>query len=129
MTPIQKVSEKQSDLRYDPHYLLRAEVLKHAVATLTGMIPPISTQIVVILTRQCCDAVAPVKSTLAQIRVSKRPPSEPSPFVPGILRPIKVFFGIQTNEGPGEAFRDAHLKPYTSDVFDAACRRCVSCTS
>lgn len=105
--------------------LMRAvpDVLKHALSTLARIVPPLSSQVVILLTRQCCDAVAPVKSLPAQVRMSKRPPSEPSHFVPSILRPVKSFFGIQVSEGPAEALRDEFLKPYTEDVFESVCKR------
>jgi conserved oligomeric Golgi complex subunit 2 len=54
---------------------------------------------------------------------NKRMPTEPSYFVPSILRPIKLFFGIGVGEGPGSLLSDDHLKSYSTDVFEGVSQR------
>lgn len=54
---------------------------------------------------------------------NKRMPTEPSYFVPSILRPIKLFFGVGVGEGPGSLLSDDHLKSYSTDVFEGVSQR------
>lgn len=56
---------------------------------------------------------------------NKRPPTEPSYFVPSILRPLKTFFGVGAVEGVGEALKPDYLKPYAEEVFENVVQRCV----
>lgn len=104
---------------------LPPDVLEASLLSLTKFVQPVSSHVVTLLSRQCCDAVAAVKSIPGQVRMSKRPPTEPSHFVPGILRPLKEFFGIQASDGPGEPLREEFLEAYSTDVFEAVCKRYV----
>jgi len=54
---------------------------------------------------------------------SKRTPIEPSYFVPLILRPVKVFFGIGSSNVAGDRLRESLLKESATEVFDGVCQR------
>jgi len=54
---------------------------------------------------------------------NKRMPTEPSYFVPSILRPVKLFFGVGVGEGPGSLLSDDYLKSYSSEVFEGVSQR------
>lgn len=103
--------------------LLMTDVLEASLGLLTKLVPPLSSQVVILLSRQCCDAVVAVKTIPGQVRMNKRTPHEPSHFVPGILRPVKSFFGIQANDGPGEGMRGEFLKAYSTEIFELVCKR------
>ncbi|KDQ28122.1 hypothetical protein PLEOSDRAFT_44979 [Pleurotus ostreatus PC15] len=99
--------------------------LQQSLAALTTLIPSMSSEIVTILSKRCCDALLPVRSIPSQFRAmsNKRMPTEPSYFVPSILRPLKVFFCIGTNEGPGASLKQEYLDAYANDVFDTVAQR------
>lgn len=54
---------------------------------------------------------------------SKRMPTEPSYFVPLILRPVKSFFGIGGSSVVGDRLRKGLLKESATEVFDGVCQR------
>jgi hypothetical protein len=54
---------------------------------------------------------------------NKRMPTEPSYFVPSILRPIKLFFGVGVGEGLGSLLSDDRLNSYSTDVFEGVSQR------
>ena len=56
---------------------------------------------------------------------NKRDPTEPSYFVPSILRPVKNFFAIATGDGPGASLKGHFLQPYATDVFQNVTQRFV----
>ncbi|EAU91231.2 hypothetical protein CC1G_06866 [Coprinopsis cinerea okayama7 len=84
------------------------DALNAVLSKLTERLPSLSAMIISILTRRCCDALLPMRSIPAQFRAmtKKRMPTEPSHFVPNILRPVKQFFGIGTSDGPGTQIKD-----------------------
>ncbi|KAL4073878.1 oligomeric golgi complex component, COG2-domain-containing protein [Scleroderma citrinum] len=86
---------------------------------------PLSRQVVALLSRRACDALLPVRSIPSQFRAmsSKRIPTEPSYFVPLIMRPVKAFFGIGTTSSVGERLRESLLKNAATEVFDSVCQR------
>lgn len=90
-----------------------------------SLVPPISTQVLTILTRRACDALTPVRSILSQFRASpnKNTPSEPSPFVASILLPVRTFFDKGNG---GEHLQEDLMKACTADVFENVCSRFVS---
>lgn len=102
-----------------------ADALQQSLAALARLIPSMSSEIVVILSKRCCDALLPVRSIPSQFRAmsNKRMPTEPSYFVPSILRPLKVFFCISTNEGPGASLKQDYLDAYANEVFDTVAQR------
>ncbi|EIN11926.1 COG complex component [Punctularia strigosozonata HHB-11173 SS5] len=104
------------------------ESLRQMLETLTSLIPPMVGQITTTLSKQACDAVAAVKGIPAQVRMSqnRKPPTDPSPFVTTILRPVKAFFAV---DGPGEALKDSYLREVTEEVFDHALARYTSYVS
>lgn len=54
---------------------------------------------------------------------SKRMPTEPSYFVPLILRPVKAFFGIGSSSIVGDRLQQSLLKRSAMEVFDSVCQR------
>jgi len=99
--------------------------LKQALSKLTTTIQPASAQIILILTKRCCEALLPVRSIPSQFRAmsNKRLPTEPSYFVQTIFRAIKAFFAISSSDGPGRSLKDAHLKGYSQEIFDNVAQR------
>lgn len=106
-----------------------AAALEHVLSGLGSLQSPLSTQIVSLLSKRCCDALLPVRSIPSQFRAmsNKRSPSEPSHFVPTIFRPIKVFFGIGAGDGYGAALKNEYLTAYAAEIFESVSQRyCVS---
>ncbi|KAJ7783230.1 COG complex component [Mycena metata] len=103
------------------------DTLRQSLATLTATTLPMSSHIVAILTKRCCDALLPVRSISSQFRAmsNKQMPKEPSYFVSSILRPVKVFFGIGVGQGPGASLKEHFLGSYASDIFEAVAQRYV----
>ncbi|KAJ7770204.1 COG complex component [Mycena maculata] len=103
------------------------DTLRQSLAALTAAALPMSSHIVAILTKRCCDALAPVRSISTQFRAmsNKQMPKEPSYFVASILRPVKVFFGIGVGQGPGAALQEHFLESYATDIFESVAQRYV----
>ncbi|KAJ7096272.1 oligomeric golgi complex component, COG2-domain-containing protein [Mycena epipterygia] len=103
------------------------DTLRQSLATLTSTTLPMSSHIVAILTKRCCDALHPVRSISSQFRAmsNKQMPREPSYFVSSILRPVKVFFGIGVGQGPGASLKEHFLEAYASDIFESVSQRYV----
>ena len=108
--------------------ICRLDALRHQLSVLNALIPPMSNQITHILTRRSCDALQPVRSILSQFRAmsNKRTPTEPSYFVPSILRPVRNFFGSVSNDGPGEPLKDDFMRPCATEIFESVCHRQVT---
>ncbi len=102
------------------------DALQDALTNLGSLTNPLSSQIVSILSRRCCDAATPVRSIPSTIRAksNKKTPNEPSSFIASILRPVKVFFGIGAT-GVGTVLKDDFLDSYANQVFDNVCQRSV----
>ncbi|KAJ7497349.1 COG complex component [Mycena latifolia] len=103
------------------------DTLRRSLATLTSITLPMSSHIVAILTKRCCDALLPVRSISSQFRAmsNKQMPKEPSYFVSSILRPVKVFFGIGVGQGPGASLKEHFLESYATDIFESVSQRYV----
>jgi conserved oligomeric Golgi complex subunit 2 len=100
--------------------------LKQVLSSVTILIPTLSGQITGILTRRACDALLPVRSIPSQFRAMqhKKMPKERSYFIPLVIRPVQMFFGIGTTEiGLGEGLKDGYLKVYATEVFEGAAQR------
>ncbi|KAG7098601.1 hypothetical protein E1B28_000525 [Marasmius oreades] len=100
--------------------------LRRAVDSLAGLVTPLSKIIVSVLSRRACDALLPVRSIPSQLRAmsNKRPPSEASPFVATIMRPVKAFFGVTgTGESVGVSLKNEFLVQYSSEVFEEVCQK------
>ena len=96
------------------------DAMKQAVAGITDLIPSLSSHIVAILTRRSCEALVLVRSIPSQYRAmsNKRMPSEPSHFIPDILKPTKIFLssvssGLEQELGP----------TWATEIFGAVCQR------
>ncbi|PBK74315.1 COG complex component [Armillaria solidipes] len=103
------------------------EVLQRSLSSLMAMTPSMSSHIISILTKRCCDALLPVRSIPSQFRATsnKRMPTEPSHFVSSILRAVKVFFGLGTSNGAGTSLKDDFLPSASAEVFENVCQRYV----
>jgi hypothetical protein len=103
------------------------EALRRGLQDLTTIIPPLSSQIVSILTRRASEALQPVRSMPLQFRAmsNKRPPSEPSFFVVGVLRPVRTFFGVESGIGPGASLKEELMQPYAGEVFEAVVQKYI----
>lgn len=101
------------------------DALRESISALAAFIAPLSSGIIAILTRRCCDGLLPVRSIPSQFRAmsNKTTPMEPSYFVASILRPLKQFFAIGTSEGPGTLLKEAFLKEYATEVFTNVTQR------
>ncbi|KAK7053317.1 hypothetical protein VNI00_003943 [Paramarasmius palmivorus] len=106
------------------HYIY---ALQSSLRSLSSLVTPMSKNIVSILIIRGCEALLPVRSIPSQLRAmsNKRPPSEPSPFVGSILRPVKVFFGIGVGDGVGAPLKEAFLASYSTDVLEGIAQRYV----
>jgi len=104
------------------------DTLRHSLSRILSVIPPLCSQVVLILSRRGCDALLPMRSIPSQFRAmssSKRLPSEPSHFVALIFRPLKSFFGIGTKEGPGAALKDDFLAAFAEEIFEIVAQRYI----
>jgi hypothetical protein len=104
-----------------------AETFMLSVQNLTELSPSVVSHIVVILTRRCCEALAPVKSLPGQFRATsqKHMPTKTSLFVPLILRPLKLFFGVGVGDGPGKSIQKWYSSEIGAEVVEAVSSRCV----
>jgi hypothetical protein len=95
-----------------------AAILKESTASIYAIIPCLATQILSILSRRCAEPLRLIRSVVAQVRTSKKEPSEPSYFVPGILKPLKAYL-----EGPASVLDDSLKRQWATDVVaDVATR-------
>ncbi|KAF8973230.1 COG complex component [Flammula alnicola] len=104
------------------------DALRESISALITFVAPLSSKIIAILTKRCCDGLLPVRSIPSQFRAmsNKRNPTEPSYFVSSILRPVKQFFAIGVPEGPGSLLKDVFLKSYSTEIFNNVTQRYIS---
>ncbi|KAI0785678.1 COG complex component [Abortiporus biennis] len=104
------------------------DTLRHAMSRILSLVPPLCSQIILILSRRGCDALLPMRSIPSQFRAmssSKRLPSEPSHFVALVFRPLKTFFGIGSVDGAGAAIKDYYLTAFAEEVFEIVAQRYI----
>ncbi|PSR73204.1 hypothetical protein PHLCEN_2v10925 [Hermanssonia centrifuga] len=104
------------------------DTLRHTLSSLITLIPPLSSQIIIILSRRGCDALLPMRSIPSQFRAmssSKRNPTEASHFVALIFRSLKNFFAIGASDGPGAALKNEYLKTFATEVFEVVAQRYI----
>ncbi|KAH8991106.1 COG complex component [Lactarius hatsudake] len=103
------------------------DALRSILQGLSAFIPPLSSQIISILTRRASDALQPVRSMPLQFRAmsNKRPPSEPSFFVVGVLRPVRAFFGMESGTGPGAPLKAELMQSFAEEVFEAVVQKYI----
>ncbi|KAF7299420.1 Conserved oligomeric Golgi complex subunit 2-like [Mycena indigotica] len=103
------------------------ETLRSSLSAMEATTSSMSSHIVSILTKRCCDALLPVKSLSSTLRAmsNKTIPKDPSHFVSSILRPIKIFFGIGVGHGPGSALKEDFVGTYASDIFEGVCQKYI----
>lgn len=104
------------------------DTLRHSLSSLISLIPPISSQIIVILSHRGFDALLPMRSIPSQFRAmtaSRKLPTEPSHFVSLIFRSLKTFFGIGSGDAPGARLKDEYLHAYAEEVFENVAQRYI----
>ncbi|KAH9051485.1 COG complex component [Lactarius vividus] len=103
------------------------DALRSILQGLSAFISPLSSQIISILTRRASDALQPVRSMPLQFRAmsNKRPPSEPSFFVVGVLRPVRAFFGMESGTGPGAPLKEELMQSFAEEVFEAVVQKYI----
>jgi len=110
-----------------PKFLqIRTDALQSALLPFSSLTLPMTRCIVSILIKRCQDALLPVRSIPSQFRATtnKKMPTEPSPYVKSILRPVKAFFGIgNAGNSLGELLREDGLDSYISQVFDGVSQK------
>ncbi|KAF8556364.1 COG complex component [Imleria badia] len=108
------------DMHIDPE-----DALREQLNSLNSIAEQVTKQVVQLLSRRACDSLLPVRSIPSQFRAmsSKRMPTEPSYFIPLILRPVKAFFGIGSSSVAGDRLRESLLKESATEVFDSVCQR------
>ncbi|KAK7472820.1 hypothetical protein VKT23_000927 [Stygiomarasmius scandens] len=102
------------------------DALQSALLPFSSLTLPMTRCIVSILIKRCQDALLPVRSIPSQFRATtnKKMPTEPSPYVKSILRPVKAFFGIgNAGNSLGELLREDGLDSYISQVFDGVSQK------
>jgi len=109
----------------DDDSVVPEEILRQSLEDLVTLLPDISSQIVVILTRRCADALSLVKSVPTQYRAmsKKRDPTGPSPFVPNILHPLRRFVEM---EGLSQSIEVATRQAWATQVFEGIISRYIS---
>ncbi|GAA6061648.1 hypothetical protein JCM10212_002525 [Sporobolomyces blumeae] len=91
-----------------------AEVMREALASLTSIVPSLSSQITTILIKRCAEHLKLVRSVASQVRASTRKgPSEPSYFVHNILKELKAYLG-----GPGRVVEEELRTTWATTVVD-----------
>ncbi|KAF7288139.1 Conserved oligomeric Golgi complex subunit 2-like [Mycena chlorophos] len=103
------------------------ETLLQSLASMTAATAPMTSHIVSIITKRCCDELARVKSLSSTLRAmsNKSMPKNPSHWVSSILRPIKVFFAIGVAQGPGSALKEHFVESYAADIFEGVCQKYI----
>ncbi|KAI9569693.1 oligomeric golgi complex component, COG2-domain-containing protein [Boletus coccyginus] len=121
-----EISSALPDLAPSQHMYIDPEVaLREQLNSLSSLAEQVTKQVIQLLSRRACDSLLPVRSIPSQFRAmsSKRTPTEPSYFVPLILRPVKGFFGIGSSDVAGDRLRESLLKESATEVFDSVCQR------
>ncbi|KAI9507427.1 COG complex component [Russula earlei] len=114
------------NVRADGTYFT-VDALRAALQNLTNLVPSLSSQVTSILIRRASEALQPVRSMPLQFRAmsNKRPPSEPSFFVPEVMRPVRAFFGLESGIGPGASSKEELMKPCAEEVFEAVVQKYI----
>ncbi|PPQ63986.1 hypothetical protein CVT24_009415 [Panaeolus cyanescens] len=101
------------------------DALHEATRGFTSLLPDLPHKIISILSRQCCEGLLPVRGIPSQFRAmsNKRNPTEPSYFVPSILRPVKLYFGIIGGGNIGSTLKDPYLQSFATEIFDQVSQR------
>ncbi|KAG9017709.1 hypothetical protein FRB90_000194 [Tulasnella sp. 427] len=92
------------------------DVLKSSLDHLHNLLPELSAQIVIVLSRRCCTVLSRIKSIISQFWATnkRRDPTGPSEFVPDILRPLRHFFELG---GVSELIEESERKDWATQVF------------
>ncbi|KAG8890213.1 hypothetical protein FRB98_000541 [Tulasnella sp. 332] len=103
-----------------PEDVLRLSI--NAFATLRARL---SSQVILILIRQCSDTLSLVRSIPSQYRAmsKKKDPTGPSYFVPTILQPIRRFF---EQKGVADLIPESDRRAWTAEAFDTVATRYIA---
>ncbi|KAK4050873.1 hypothetical protein OIV83_003295 [Microbotryomycetes sp. JL201] len=96
-----------------------SDVLELSLAQLSGVVPPLSSQIVTILVKRCAEHLKHVRSVASQVRASTRKgPAEPSFFVSNILKELRAYL-----HGPAKVVDDTLQKQWATSVAEEVASR------
>lgn len=86
-------------------------VFDESVAAFSSLLPDLSLSMSDVLSRSCVENLQPLRGILATYRVSSKPaPTAHSPFVPKVLRPLKLFLNEQRGALSEEACMEVSTK-------------------
>lgn len=75
-----------------------------AVSNLISVLPAVAEKISGLITKNCIDSLQPLRGILATYRMTNRPaPTQPSRFVPNVLKPLRQFLADPRLKISGEA--------------------------
>jgi len=86
-------------------------------------IEPLAGIITGILCRRAREAVSPLRQLPSQFRAmsGKRAPTKPSEYIAGIMKPVRLFFGIGAAGDPqGAQLREMFSTDWATEVFESA---------
>ena len=101
------------------------DALQRSLSSISSLFPPLSSQIINILSRRACEALLPMRSIPSQFRAmssGKRSPSEPSYFISLVFRPFRSFFA---NDGPGAMLKETYAQAFAEEVVEIVAQRYV----
>jgi hypothetical protein len=98
------------------------DTLENSLNSVTSTIPELAVGAIALLTRQASEPLQMVKNIGMTYRMSsrKRDPTEPSDFIPNIMRPLRRFFGPG---GPGEGLKSEYGLAWSEEVFNTIATR------
>ncbi|KAJ3803011.1 COG complex component [Lentinula aff. detonsa] len=101
------------------------DVLENAVVAISALVIPMSSTIIAMLTERCIVPLNAVKKIRTDLRAKaiKQLPTEPHPWIPSILRPLKVFFG---KDGVGAILKTGYLELWSNQVFESVCEKYIT---
>ncbi|BGP14663.1 hypothetical protein JCM10213_001627 [Rhodosporidiobolus nylandii] len=90
------------------------DVIRASLASLTSLIPSLSSQITTILVKRCAEHLKLVRSVASQVRAStRRGASEPSYFVHNILKELRAYL-----QGPGRVVEEEVRRQWATQVVE-----------
>lgn len=123
---------------------LISEILRESLMQLEAIIPDIAQQLVMILTRRCCEPVEKVRQVPTQIRnLGRRRDAlvTPSPFMTEIFKPLRDFFGMSAStsvvigglgappisvyRGAGKELRNEYGQKWATEILQTVSSRSV----
>ena len=101
----------------------KLDVLLGLLSKQKSTIEPLAGIINCVLSRRAREAVSPLRQLPSQFRAmsGKRAPTRPSEYVSGIMKPVRLFFGIgAAGDHQGAQLREAYSTAWATEVFESA---------